>query len=408
MAAKKYDVIVIGAGPSGSSAAQTLTAGGLKTLLIEKKKLPRRKMCSGLLSRWTVDFVNRKFGVIPEAAYAETPFLKGIAANFPSIARTVLIPSKIPLPYIRRAPFDNFLTQNCGTEIKDGLQMTDIIPEKNGYKVNCKLFGKDGSSRKTTYTSKYLVAADSSNSRSVRLMIPESIEGMPRCSSVQIHLRGKIDLDPDYFHGFFHRDIGFYSWFNIKDGLIQLGASTLGKRKPLEFYHNFEKLLIHEYGLVIEKKVFTEGMTGLIMGPFNRFPLGKDNFLVSGDACGVMHNGGEGISCALATGEIAGEAIINAEKTGQKAIDIYRENIKGEVDLCLDQFNYLRMSKVMPFSLDLKPVRENHTIKDYYRMYKDLKSYKDQDIGVKETGLAKFSRRNMLHRLILRKYPVKL
>ncbi len=408
MAAKKYDVIVIGAGPSGSSAAQTLTAGGLMTLVIEKKKLPRHKMCSALLSQWTVDFVNRKFGVIPEAAYAEPPFLKGIAANFPSIAKTVVIPAKNPVPYIRRAPFDNFLALNCGAEVKDGLQMTDIVPENNGYRVNCRPYGKDGSSSKIFFTSKYIVAADSSNSRSVRLMMPESITDMPRCSSVQVHLRGKIDLDPDYFHGFFHRDIGFYSWFNVKDELIQLGASTLGKRKPMGFYHNFEKLLISEYGLKIEKKVYTEGMTGLIMGPFNRFVLGKDNFLVSGDACGVMHNGGEGISCALTTGETAGNAIINAEKTGQKAIGIYRENIKGDVDLCLDQFNYLRMGKAMPFTLDLKTVRQNHAIKDYYRMFKDLRSYLDQDLGVKETRLGKISRRNMFHRLIFKKYPVKL
>ena len=65
MARKKWDAIVIGAGPAGASAARTLVAGGLDCLLIEKKKLPRHKMCSGILSRWTIDFVHRKFGAIP-------------------------------------------------------------------------------------------------------------------------------------------------------------------------------------------------------------------------------------------------------------------------------------------------------------------------------------------------------
>ena len=81
MARKKWDTIVIGAGPAGASAARTLVAGGLDCLLIEKKKLPRHKMCSGILSRWTVDFVHRKFGAIPRDVYCKPNFLSGFAVQ---------------------------------------------------------------------------------------------------------------------------------------------------------------------------------------------------------------------------------------------------------------------------------------------------------------------------------------
>ena len=99
MAVKSYDAIVIGAGPAGAAASRRLVEGGMNTLLVEKYKLPRRKMCSGLLSRWTVDFVHGHFGPMPENVYTETPFLKGFGFNFPSIPETVLarstqIPSK--------------------------------------------------------------------------------------------------------------------------------------------------------------------------------------------------------------------------------------------------------------------------------------------------------------------------
>jgi electron transfer flavoprotein-quinone oxidoreductase len=40
---EKFDLIVVGAGPAGSVAAYTAAKLGLKTLLIEKEKLPRYK-----------------------------------------------------------------------------------------------------------------------------------------------------------------------------------------------------------------------------------------------------------------------------------------------------------------------------------------------------------------------------
>ena len=95
---KSHSVAVIGAGPAGASAARTLTEGGMKCLLIEKKKLPRHKMCSGILSNWAVDFVHRKFGVIPKDVYGEPNFLDGVALHFPSFEKPVNVTSLNPIP----------------------------------------------------------------------------------------------------------------------------------------------------------------------------------------------------------------------------------------------------------------------------------------------------------------------
>jgi NADPH-dependent 2,4-dienoyl-CoA reductase/sulfur reductase-like enzyme len=43
----KYDVIIVGAGPAGSSAAYYLAAAGRKVLVLEKETFPRYKACAG-------------------------------------------------------------------------------------------------------------------------------------------------------------------------------------------------------------------------------------------------------------------------------------------------------------------------------------------------------------------------
>ncbi len=58
-----YDVIVVGAGHAGSYAAYKSASSGLKTLLIEKERLPRWKACGGPCQR-----VDR--GGIPPAIYS--------------------------------------------------------------------------------------------------------------------------------------------------------------------------------------------------------------------------------------------------------------------------------------------------------------------------------------------------
>jgi flavin-dependent dehydrogenase len=50
--ADRYDVLVIGGGPSGASAAYWLAQQGRRVLVVEKKRFPREKTCGdGLTPR---------------------------------------------------------------------------------------------------------------------------------------------------------------------------------------------------------------------------------------------------------------------------------------------------------------------------------------------------------------------
>ena len=52
-----FDVIVIGAGLTGSTASKALADNGLSVLMVEKFKMPRYKSCSGQLIKKTIDLV---------------------------------------------------------------------------------------------------------------------------------------------------------------------------------------------------------------------------------------------------------------------------------------------------------------------------------------------------------------
>jgi flavin-dependent dehydrogenase len=56
-----YDVLIIGAGPSGSTAAFILASKGFNVLVIDKHKFPGKKLCAGLLTWKTIKTLEEIF-----------------------------------------------------------------------------------------------------------------------------------------------------------------------------------------------------------------------------------------------------------------------------------------------------------------------------------------------------------
>jgi len=148
-----FDVIVVGAGAAGGSAAFHLAARGRRVLILEREALPRPKACGGGMAasvqRWfPFDLSPAVDQVIRQVRFSwclEDPV-------------TAVLPGDSPFWIVRRSQLDQYLVQQAvaaGAELEDATAVEAIQRDGDGWCVN-------GAGRR--FRSRALVLADGSSS----------------------------------------------------------------------------------------------------------------------------------------------------------------------------------------------------------------------------------------------------
>ncbi|MBI5740585.1 MAG: geranylgeranyl reductase family protein [Nitrospirae bacterium] len=304
----KYDVIVVGGGPAGSTAGYLLAKAGLKVLLIDKGAFPRHKLCAGCITDKTIKILGRVFGEPVDALKREgiINFESGRYEIFCRDRPVLKRGSPSPFYFIERFSYDNFLLRKArqkGVEIVEGDGVASVDVSGSAIRTAS---GK-------TFTARFIIGADGVNS-TVRRSFPK-IDKQHWTGNLAIALetfvdRSEVDKQvycPSLYFDFLRSG---YAWiFPNRDRMI-IGMCGLNKENRKSIFHSFNEFLA-ETGYRNAANLKSHAYH-LPYGNFLLSPVHK-NILLIGDAAGFADPLlGEGIFFSHRSAEIASQIIKQA------------------------------------------------------------------------------------------------
>lgn len=271
---KRYDVLVVGAGPAGSTVAKEVSARGFKVLMVEEhKEIGKPIHCSGLISKNIFNTIKLKKEEIERK-------IKGATFYSPSLKKATILSKKTQAYVVDRSKFDKRLAEeavNNGTELR----------------LNTKVLNYNDA--------KIIVGADGVNSLTREKFGFPKIKKFISGIAVFYKYTGRENKVSLYFGNEIAPD--FFAWHIPRRNEVEYGLATTSNAKA--YLSNFLKML------KIENKPIRV-MAGVIpMRCIDKTV--KGNVLLVGDAAGqVKATTGGGVVINTRIAKIAADVIIKA------------------------------------------------------------------------------------------------
>jgi len=347
---RSVDVVIVGASLSGAAAAKRLVDAGLETIVIERKQLPRHKICSGILSPRGHRFLLENFGPLPPEVLHEPTSCRGVTFHFPCMVPMPMDFFGGTTPHLHRKYSDHWAIQQSGAEIHD--QTSFVGLQDNGDHV---IVAARSRGEPVEYRARRVIGADGPSSLVTRALYPDYPQSIPWFFVGQkFHRIIECPLDPQYFHFWFHPGLGHYTWSHARDGRQIVGVGFKRGDNFARKHRTVVDYLADKHGVRLEPEDDDDEGCGENFGPslINRYVFGKGNVLITGQAAGFLNMIGEGMSCALHAGAISGEAVVEAGLRNRPVQDMYRRMIASEVRRTSDQWNPLKVAFDRPHEAD--------------------------------------------------------
>ena len=332
------DVIVVGAGPAGSTTAYHLAQAGLDVLLLEKTAFPREKICGdGLTPRAVTQLVRMGVDTSVDNGWLHNRGLRIMAGGVQLELDWPELASHPNYGLVRpRADFDDLLARQAkaaGVRLLENCNVTGPVLDPRTSRivgVTAKLGGA-AESAETEFRAPLVVAADGNSTRLSIAMGLHKREDRPMGVAYRAYYKNPRHND-DYLESWLEltdakqpdRLLPGYGWiFGMGDGTSNIGLGILDTSKAfgkVDYRDMMRRWLAgtpEEWELTEENRTCPIRGAALPMG-FNRKPHYTRGMLLVGDAGGMVNPfNGEGIAYAMESGELAARVIAQARaRTG--------------------------------------------------------------------------------------------
>ena len=328
-----YDVVIVGAGPAGAAAAITCTRHGAKTIIIEKRQLPRHKACSGILIPRSCSIVEEHFGLLPRHVLATPYVVSAMRMHFPG-GRSFDVP--MDSIGIRRNHFDYWLCERSGADISDCTTLVSFREDSDGVTLSLRTAGE----KTHAIRCNAMIAADGGSSSIVGILDPTIRQGVQSYFATQETYQCTSRLEPGYFHYFALPAISPYLSAYVKDERLVMEVVAREGATIDPCMERFKRYLWPKIGVDKAERVRRIGCRVTMSASSGRFYFGTDRILVAGEASGLLNIFGEGISSALASGLLAGQAAVQGLIEGIGPGPRYRREVQPERQRTQEQYNY--------------------------------------------------------------------
>ncbi|MFI9770288.1 geranylgeranyl reductase family protein [Streptomyces sp. NPDC052415] len=315
-----WDVIVIGAGPAGATAARVSAAHGLQTLLLERAAIPRYKTCGGGL-------IGASLAALPPGLPVRTYDTARHFTFAHNGHKERTLTSKHPTcAMVYRSELDQALTEAAaaaGATVQDTTALTHL--DQHDHTVTVR------TNRGETLHARAVIGADGSASRVARYV------GV-RCAQVDLALEVEVPVDArtaDRWRGRMLMEWGplpgSFGWVFPKGDVCTAGVvAARGNPDALRAY---KRDFLSRHGLLHARPLHDTGHLTRCRHPDS--PLARGRVLVAGDAAALLdHWSREGISYALRSGNLAGHTAVRiltatTETETRTATDHYAQQVSA-------------------------------------------------------------------------------